>query len=186
MASWPYPRSSLITRCLPTAACRWKRSSTASTRAAGYPQRSHLAREGTVRRVGGGWGPAGSAAAIYAARKGIRTGLLGRAHGRPGARHPGHRKPDRRPGNRRPWGWRPPCKTTCATMAWTCWAHTAHPRSPPPNQPGAFAELTLSNGAVLKARTVIAASLSQARWREMGVPGEAHYKTRGVAFCPHW
>ena len=53
----------------------------------------------------------------------------------------------------------------------------------PAAQPGDLAEVTLANGATLKAQTVVLAT--GARWREMGVPGEAEYKTRGVAFCPH-
>lgn len=36
---------------------------------------------------------------------------------------------------------------------------------------------------MLKARTVVLAT--GARWREMNVPGEAQYKTRGIAFCTH-
>jgi alkyl hydroperoxide reductase subunit F len=41
----------------------------------------------------------------------------------------------------------------------------------------------LANGAELKARAVILAP--GARWRNVGVPGEQEYKTRGVAYCPH-
>ena len=61
-------------------------------------------------------------------------------------------------------------------------AHSATALAPAA-QAGGLAELTLASGAVLKARSVILAT--GARWREMGVPGEAQYKTRGVAFCPH-
>ena len=44
-------------------------------------------------------------------------------------------------------------------------------------------EVTLESGAVLKSRSVILAT--GARWREMNVPGEAEYKGKGVAYCPH-
>ena len=129
-----------------------------------------------------GGGPAGSAAAIYAARKGIRTGLLAERMGGQvldtlGIENliavqatEGPKLAAALQDNVRHYG---------VDMLG---AHSASALTPA-NQPGAFAELTLSNGAVLKARTVIVAT--GARWREMGVPGEAHYKTRGVAFCPH-
>ncbi len=44
-------------------------------------------------------------------------------------------------------------------------------------------EVELENGAVLTTKAVILAT--GARWREMNVPGEDQYKTKGVAFCPH-
>jgi alkyl hydroperoxide reductase subunit F len=44
-------------------------------------------------------------------------------------------------------------------------------------------QVELENGAVLTAKAVILAT--GARWREMNVPGEDQYKTKGVAFCPH-
>jgi alkyl hydroperoxide reductase subunit F len=44
-------------------------------------------------------------------------------------------------------------------------------------------EVVLENGAVLRSRSVILST--GARWREMGVPGEAEYKAKGVCFCPH-
>ena len=43
--------------------------------------------------------------------------------------------------------------------------------------------MTLANGAELKSRTVILAT--GARWRNVNVPGEAEYRTKGVAYCPH-
>ena len=44
-------------------------------------------------------------------------------------------------------------------------------------------EVELESGAILQAKSVIVST--GARWREMNVPGEAEYKTKGVAFCPH-
>ena len=43
--------------------------------------------------------------------------------------------------------------------------------------------VTLQTGAVLRAKTVIAAT--GARWRTLNVPGEERYRAKGVAFCPH-
>lgn len=48
---------------------------------------------------------------------------------------------------------------------------------------GEFKEVTLENGAVLRSKTVILAT--GARWRNMNVPGEQEYRTKGVAYCPH-
>ena len=44
-------------------------------------------------------------------------------------------------------------------------------------------EIELENGAVLKSKTVILST--GARWRNVGVPGEAEFKNKGVAYCPH-
>jgi alkyl hydroperoxide reductase subunit F len=41
----------------------------------------------------------------------------------------------------------------------------------------------LESGATLKSKTVILAT--GARWRNLGVPGEAEFRNRGVAYCPH-
>ncbi|WP_028534734.1 alkyl hydroperoxide reductase subunit F [Paludibacterium yongneupense] len=49
--------------------------------------------------------------------------------------------------------------------------------------PGKLAEVRLESGAVLKSRAVIIAT--GARWREMEVPGEQRYRGKGVAYCPH-
>jgi alkyl hydroperoxide reductase subunit F len=48
---------------------------------------------------------------------------------------------------------------------------------------GALVEVKLANGATLKSKTVVLAT--GARWRNMNVPGEAEYRTRGVTYCPH-
>ena len=49
--------------------------------------------------------------------------------------------------------------------------------------PGDVIEVTLDSGASLKARSVILAT--GARWRELNVPGEREYRNKGVAYCPH-
>lgn len=44
-------------------------------------------------------------------------------------------------------------------------------------------EISLKGGEVLTAATIILAM--GAKWRELGIPGEKEYLGRGVAFCPH-
>ncbi|MCC7151202.1 MAG: FAD-dependent oxidoreductase, partial [Rubrivivax sp.] len=53
----------------------------------------------------------------------------------------------------------------------------------PAVEPGGYATVTLASGARLRSRTVILAT--GARWRDIGVPGEQEYRTKGVAYCPH-
>ena len=49
--------------------------------------------------------------------------------------------------------------------------------------PGELIEIKLKSGATLKSKTVILAT--GARWRDMNVPGEKEYRTKGVTYCPH-
>jgi alkyl hydroperoxide reductase subunit F len=53
----------------------------------------------------------------------------------------------------------------------------------PAQTPGGLIEVKLANGGSLKSRTVILST--GARWRNVNVPGEAEYKNKGVAYCPH-
>jgi alkyl hydroperoxide reductase subunit F len=53
----------------------------------------------------------------------------------------------------------------------------------PAAAPGGLIEVKLANGATLKSKTVILST--GARWRNVNVPGEAEYKNKGVAYCPH-
>ncbi len=53
----------------------------------------------------------------------------------------------------------------------------------PAAQAGSLIEVKLANGGTLKSRTVILST--GARWRNVNVPGEAEYKNKGVAYCPH-
>ncbi|ODT88467.1 alkyl hydroperoxide reductase subunit F [Phenylobacterium sp. SCN 70-31] len=129
-----------------------------------------------------GGGPAGAAAAIYAARKGIRTGLAAERFG----------------------------GQVLDTMSIENFISVPHTEGPklvsgleqhvkdydvdvmnlqraarliPAAAPGGLIEVELENGASLKSRTVILAT--GARWRQMGVPGEDDYRNKGVAYCPH-
>jgi alkyl hydroperoxide reductase subunit F len=49
--------------------------------------------------------------------------------------------------------------------------------------PGDLFTVQLESGASLQAKSVVVAT--GARWRELNVPGEQEYRNRGVAYCPH-
>jgi len=129
-----------------------------------------------------GAGPAGSAAAIYAARKGIRTGIVAERFG-------GQVLDTLAIEN-----FISVRETEGPKLAAALEEHVRHydvdvmsqqkvASITPPPQPGAFAEVQLESGAVLKARSLILAT--GARWREMNVPGEREFRGKGVAYCPH-
>jgi alkyl hydroperoxide reductase subunit F len=129
-----------------------------------------------------GGGPAGAAAAVYAARKGIRTGIAAERFG----------------------------GQVLDTMAIENFISVPHTEGPklvaaleqhvkdydvevmnlqtavslkPATQTGGYHEIGLANGASLKAKTLVLST--GARWRQMNVPGEAEYRNKGVAYCPH-
>ncbi|AWK89729.1 alkyl hydroperoxide reductase subunit F [Azospirillum thermophilum] len=129
-----------------------------------------------------GGGPAGASAAIYAARKGIRTGIAAERFG----------------------------GQVLDTMAIENFISVPHTEGPklaaaleqhvkdyevdvmnlqraealvPAAVPGGLIEVRLAGGATLKSRTVILST--GARWRQMNVPGESEYRNKGVAYCPH-
>ncbi|MDR2186659.1 MAG: alkyl hydroperoxide reductase subunit F [Azonexus sp.] len=125
-----------------------------------------------------GGGPAGAAAAIYAARKGIRTGIVAERFG-------GQVMDTLAIEN-----FISVKATEGPKLAAALEEHVKHYAVDVMNLqratkliPGALTEIQLENGATLKAKTVILAT--GARWREMGVPGEKEYKAKGVCFCPH-
>ncbi len=129
-----------------------------------------------------GGGPAGAAGAIYAARKGIRTGVAAERFG----------------------------GQVLDTMGIENLISVAETEGPklaraleenvrdynvdimnlqrasalvPASAAGGLHEIRFDSGATLKAKTVIVAT--GARWRELNVPGEKEYRNRGVAYCPH-
>lgn len=129
-----------------------------------------------------GGGPAGAAAAVYAARKGVRTGVVAERFG----------------------------GQVLDTMSIENFISVPETEGPkfaaaleqhvrqynvdimnvqravkltPADEPGGLAEVTLANGAVLKGRSIIVST--GARWRNVNVPGEQEYRNRGVAYCPH-
>ena len=128
-----------------------------------------------------GGGPAGAAAAIYAARKGIRTGVVSERFGGQ-------------------------VLDTLAIENFISVKETDGPKLAAaleqhvreydvdiinlqraeallPGTVGGLIELRLASGASVKSKTVILAT--GARWREMNVPGEKEYRGHGVAYCPH-
>ena len=129
-----------------------------------------------------GGGPAGAAAAVYAARKGIRTGIVAERFG-------GQTMDTLAIEN-----YISVLETEGPKFAAALEAHVRHygvdiitlqrvAKLEAAAQPGGYATVTLDNGAQLKGRTVVLAT--GARWRNMNVPGEAEYRTKGVAYCPH-
>ena len=128
-----------------------------------------------------GGGPAGAAAAIYAARKGIRTGVISERFGGQ-------------------------VLDTLAIENFISVKETDGPKLAAaleqhvreydvdiinlqraeallPGTDGGLIELRLASGATVRSKTVILAT--GARWREMNVPGEKEYRGHGVAYCPH-
>jgi alkyl hydroperoxide reductase subunit F len=129
-----------------------------------------------------GGGPAGAAAAIYAARKGIRTGVAAERFG----------------------------GQVLDTMAIENFISVPYTEGPKlvtaleqhvreydvdvmnlqraeqliaPTQEGGLIEVKLASGATLKAKSVVLST--GARWRNMNVPGEQEYRNKGVTYCPH-
>ncbi|WP_028008213.1 alkyl hydroperoxide reductase subunit F [Solimonas flava] len=128
-----------------------------------------------------GGGPAGAAAAIYAARKGIRTGVAAERFG----------------------------GQVLDTMAIENFISVPETEGPKlaaalqqhvqaydvdimnlqraeklvPAGADGLIEVRFANGATLKSKTVVVAT--GARWRQMNVPGENEYRNKGVAYCPH-
>ncbi|RCS30138.1 alkyl hydroperoxide reductase subunit F [Rhodanobacter denitrificans] len=130
-----------------------------------------------------GGGPAGAAAAIYAARKGIRTGVAAERFGGQ-------------------------VLDTMAIENFISVPYTEGPKLgaaleqhvheydvdvmnlqraeelvPASDTTDGLIGIRLANGATLKSKTVILST--GARWRQMGVPGEEEYRNKGVAYCPH-
>ena len=125
-----------------------------------------------------GGGPAGASAAIYTARKGIRTGIVAERFGGQ-------------------------VMDTMGIENFISVKHTEGPKLAASLEEHVkeydidvmnlqrakrlekkdLIEVELENGAVLKSKTVIIST--GARWRNVGVPGEAEFKNKGVAYCPH-
>jgi alkyl hydroperoxide reductase subunit F len=128
-----------------------------------------------------GGGPAGAAAAIYAARKGVRTGIVAERFGGQ-------------------------VLDTLAIENFISVKETEGPKmaaaledhvrtydvdlmnlqratSLSAADANGLISVSLESGARLLSRSVVVAT--GARWREMNVPGEREYRGRGVAYCPH-
>jgi alkyl hydroperoxide reductase subunit F len=125
-----------------------------------------------------GGGPAGAAAAIYAARKGIRTGIAAERLGGQLLDTVGIENfisVKETQGHKLASGLEQHVTTYDVDVMNLQRAEALIP--------GDMIEVKLVGGASLKARSVIIAT--GARWREINVPGEREYRNRGVAYCPH-
>ena len=128
-----------------------------------------------------GGGPAGAAAAVYAARKGIRVGLAAERFG-------GQVNDTMAIEN-----YISVLETDGPKFAAALEAQVRHygvdimnlQRADKLLAAGAdgLVQVQMENGATLKAKTVILST--GARWRNVNVPGEQEYKNKGVAYCPH-
>jgi alkyl hydroperoxide reductase subunit F len=129
-----------------------------------------------------GGGPAGAAAAVYAARKGIRVGIAAERFG-------GQLNDTMSIEN-----YISVLETNGPKLAADLEAQVHHygvdimtmqraSKIVSAEQTGGMTEVHLENGGVLKAKSVILST--GARWRNVNVPGETEYKNKGVAYCPH-
>ncbi len=125
-----------------------------------------------------GGGPAGAAAAIYAARKGIRTGVVAERFG-------GQVLDTMAIENfisvKETMG--PKLAASLEEHVKSYDVDIMNTQKATKLVPGDVTEVQLANGAVLRSKTVLIAT--GARWREMNVPGEQEYRGKGVAYCPH-
>ena len=129
-----------------------------------------------------GGGPAGASAAIYAARKGISTGIAAERFGGQVADTMGIENLISVPYTEGP--------KLVAAMEQNVKEYDVDimnmqraEKLIPASRPGMLHQVRLENGATLKARSLVLST--GARWRQMGVPGEEEYRNKGVAYCPH-
>ena len=129
-----------------------------------------------------GGGPAGAASAIYTARKGFRTGI---AAERFGGQLQDTLGIENLPGTSYTEGPKlaGDLKTQVGENEIDLIDLARATELKPASKAGAMHTVTFANGAVLKARSLILST--GARWRNLGVPGEAEYRNKGVAYCPH-
>ena len=126
-----------------------------------------------------GGGPAGASAAIYSARKGIRTGVVAQRFGGQVADTVGIEN------------FISVKETEGPKLVMALEQHVKEYEVDVMNlqtakslsKTGDEITIILENGAALKSKTVILST--GARWREMNVPGEQEYRGKGVAYCPH-
>lgn len=125
-----------------------------------------------------GGGPAGASAAIYAARKGIRTGIVAE---RFGGQVNDTLAIENIIGTKYTEG--PKFVASLEEHAKDYPIDIMNLQRATRLEKKDLIEIELENGAVLKSKTVILST--GARWRNVGVPGEAEFKNKGVAYCPH-
>lgn len=125
-----------------------------------------------------GGGPAGASAAIYAARKGIRTGLVAETFGGQVLETLGIENVIGTP-----YTEGPKLMAQVEEHVNQYNVDVMKTQRTTKLERNELIEVTLENGAVLKSKTAILAT--GARWRNVGVPGEQEFKNKGVAYCPH-
>lgn len=129
-----------------------------------------------------GGGPAGAAAAVYAARKGIRVGVAAERFG-------GQVNDTMAIEN-----YISVLETDGPKFGAALEAQVRHydvdimnlqraEKIIPAAEAGGLITVQMANGGALAARSVILST--GARWRNVNVPGEQEYKNKGVAYCPH-
>ncbi|WP_423979720.1 alkyl hydroperoxide reductase subunit F [Ilumatobacter sp.] len=129
-----------------------------------------------------GAGPAGSSAAVYAARKGMRTAVVADRFGGQLLDTLGIENLISTPYTEGP--------KLAAELENNVRNHDVEiitgqraERLDVADEIGGLHSVPLESGAVLQARSVLIST--GARWRKMAVPGEDEYANRGVAYCPH-
>jgi len=133
-------------------------------------------KEYDVLVVGGG--PAGASAAVYAARKGIRTAIVAERFGGQVMDTMGI---ENLIGTKYTEG--PKLVASLEEHVKEYPVDIFNLQRAKRLEKKGLVEIELESGATLKSKTVILAT--GARWRNLGVPGEAEFKNKGVAYCPH-
>ena len=129
-----------------------------------------------------GGGPAGASAAIYAARKGIRTGVVSERFG-------GQVLDTMAIENFISVPYTEGPRLAAALEQHVkeydvdVWDLQRAKRLVPADVEGGHVTVELEGGATMRARSVVLST--GARWRQTGVPGEAEYRNKGVTYCPH-
>ena len=129
-----------------------------------------------------GGGPAGAAAAVYAARKGIRTGVVAERFGGQTLDTMGIENFISVQETQGP-KFAAAMETQVRSYGVDIMNSQRVTAIEPAPKPGGEITVTLANGAALKSRSVVLAT--GARWRNVNVPGEQEYRNKGVAYCPH-